>query len=663
MSSVFISYATSDRKEALAVCEAIERRGTPCWIACRDVRPGENYQEAIVGAIRSARALVLLFSDAANNSDEVKKELSLVSRYRLPLMALRIEDVEPSDAFAYELSTRQWIDLFEDRDRSLDSLVRRIDEISPRGEDGAADGAPPAARPRPATAAQGAPAAPPATKRRFGKGASAALAALVIVTAIAGWYFLRPSAAVAHAMEVRFTGFDRLSPDLPEGLPAALRDEIIAAFNEDGVVGVSTAWAPPPGVAPAYALAGTIRRDGDRIRVITRLTNERSGATLWSDSFDYDADQLSRVPRQIAVQAGNVLHCGLFGASTYPKALPDPVLSEYMKYCQHYWIYGVEPEGGKMLHSARRVVASAPDFSWGWSALTIAAALEAFEHGPGPRREELRAEGLAAAARASRLDPTNSEALAAQTRLMNPADFSGQETLLKRAIAARPLDCGCEHWQYSVLLQNVGRHADAAAEAGRAVDMLAYDRDSQWTLAKSLNVLGKREEAKQHFDAMIDLNQDRIFAKDVVGLIEVTETGDYAAATGALSNPQLQVPGAQKAALATAFEAIASGNAALKSRAADALLALPDDQQDFVVVRTLAALGASRESLQVFVKGINSRYDWPALLWYPSMRDVLNEPAFPALAERLGLMSYWRTTQTRPDVCATQGPPAFCKMI
>ena len=67
--------------------------------------------------------MVLVFSEAANNSDEIKKELSLASRYHIPVMALRIEDVEPSDAFAYELSTRQWIDAFDGWDKSIDSLV------------------------------------------------------------------------------------------------------------------------------------------------------------------------------------------------------------------------------------------------------------------------------------------------------------------------------------------------------------------------------------------------------------------------------------------------------------------------------------------------------------------------------------------------------------
>ncbi len=643
---VFVSYATADRKQALSVCKALERHGTECWVSSRDVAPGENYQESIVRALRGACAMVLVFSDAANKSDEVKKELSLASRYAVPVMALRIADVEPSDAFAYELSTRQWIDAFDGWDRSIESLARRIAELRQVKS---------TASPSPGATVQ----RRPLPMRR--RGIIAITAGTMLLLVIAGaWLLLRPTSAAAHTMIVRLSTFQRLSEDLPATMPDAVRNEVIAAFNEAGDVGISTASVPPPGAGPAYALSGTIRRDGDGIRAITRLSNERSGVTLWSGSLAIDADQPSRVPRQIAVHAGNVIRCGLFGASTYSKPLPDPVLSNYLKFCHYYWF---EIDVGKMLHSARRVVAAAPAFSWGWSALTIAAGNAIFENGPGPSREALRREGLEAAAKALALDPMNSEVLAARTRLMSPTDFSGQEALLKRAIAARPLDCGCEHWQYAVMLQNVGRDADAAAEAGKAVDMLAFDQESHLTMAKMLNVIGKPEEAKQRFDSLIELNPDRDSAKNVLAVTEATETGEYVAGISALANPKHQAPAAQRVALVAAFRAIASGNAAAKSEAAKTLLELPDDQQDYVVVRTLAALGASREALQLFIKGINSRYDWPALLWYPSMRSVLNEPAFPQLAERLGLMNYWRTTRKKPDVCAIKDPPPFCRII
>jgi len=42
---------------------------------------------------------------------------------------------------------------------------------------------------------------------------------------------------------------------------------------------------------------------------------------------------------------------------------------------------------------------------------------------------------------------------------------------------------------------------------------------------------------------------------------------------------------------------------------------------------------------------------------------VLDDPALPAVLQRLGLMKYWRTTHTKPDVCSAKNAPAFCSMI
>ena len=642
---IFISYATADRKEALAVCKAIERRGIKCWISTRDVAPGENYQEEIVRAIRGARAMVLVFSDAANNSDEIKKELSLASRHRVAVLALRIEDVEPSDAFAYELSTRQWIDAFQSWDKSIDSLARQIHQIS--GPEALASAA---------TAG--------ATRRRISPVSSrtliAATAGLLLLSIIAGfWWFLRPAPA-AHSMMVRLTGFQRLSADLPSTLPDAVRDEITAAFGDQGVVGVSTASAPDPGPAPAYALGGTIRRDGDRIRVITRLTNERSGATLWSSSSDYDSDQLSRVPRRIAVAAALMSRCGLFGASTYRKPMPDQVLADYMQYCLTTFAFQTDPEKG--LNFARRVVVAAPDFSWGWAAVADAAAQSRGLNPPGPRRDELRQIGLQAAEKALSLDSKNSFALSQKAILIDPNDRIGQEKLLKRAFAARPLDCGCEHSVYGLMLENVGRYADASEQFRRATEMFALDPNSQFGLADSLAVSGRLDEAKPHYAASAELNPDPMAAETNVA-VDATESGDYAAGVKAMSDPKLPFPDKQRAAILAGYRAMASGNAAAKASAAAGLNSLPDDQKNFVVIRTLAVLGANREALALFVNGLGSRWDWPSLLWYRSMRGVLDDPAIPSLLQKLGMFSYWRATHTRPDVCSAKGPPAFCRMI
>src|SRR5271154_114752 len=126
---VFISYSSKDRETAETICQALESRGLPCWISCRDVHAGENFQEAIVRALRSARVMLLVFTSNANNSDEIKKELVLAGRHQVTVVPVRVEDVAPNDAFTYEFATRQWIDLFKDWEREIDRLGKQIDTI------------------------------------------------------------------------------------------------------------------------------------------------------------------------------------------------------------------------------------------------------------------------------------------------------------------------------------------------------------------------------------------------------------------------------------------------------------------------------------------------------------------------------------------------------
>jgi tetratricopeptide (TPR) repeat protein len=652
---VFISYASVNRTEALKVCEAIEGRGTECWISMRDVPPGANYQEAIVQSIRDARAMVLVFSKAANNSDEIKKELSLASRYRVPVITLRIEDVQPSDAFAYELSTRQWIDAFEDWDRSIDALTSRIRQISD---------AEPAAKPR-APSASPTPTAPPASPvvrsptvawRR--PAAIAAVAGLVLLIAAGAWWQLRPAPEATHSMTVRLAGFQLLSADLPPTLRATVDAEIAAAFNADGVVGVSTASAPAPGSAPAYALGGTIQRDGQAIRVITHLTNERSGATVWGETLDYDGTEASRVPRRIAVDAGNVVRCGLFGASTYRKALPDAVLRDYMQFCQAHW--SIKPgEGRKGLVPAQRVVTAVPDFSWGWAAVAAAYWKVAPPSDKSRLAEDGRATGREAADRALTIDKANSEALYTKSMLLDRRDWIGRESLLKRAVAARRLDCGCEHHQYGWMLSNVGRLTDAVAELRQANDMLSLYIRTPLSLADALVAAGKLDEAKSVFDAAIQLAPDSTFAGRIA-VTRATATGDVEA----LLDPKLPVPAEQRAALLMGYRALQSGNAGAKAQAVKALVALPEDQQWDFVARLLGDLGASHEAFLMGSRVATTReYPGASVFWYPSMRGALDDPDFPALATELGLMNYWKTTKTKPDVCSESSAPAFCRMI
>lgn len=637
---VFISYATADRKEALAVCKAIERRGTSCWISSRDVKPGENYQEAIVRTIRNSRAMVLVFSDAANNSDEIKKELSLASKHHVPLMALRIEDVEPSDAFAYELSTRQWIDAFENWDKSVDALVETLKQVQLR--DGDAE--------QPSTASGRR--ARVSNRARILAGAAAALA---LVAAGAGWFLLR-SSGPTHSMQVRLTGFTRLSPDLPPTLPAALNDEIDAAFNEDGVIGVSTAAVPPPGSGPAYALGGTVAHDGDKMKIVVRLTDERTGTSLWSNSYSYDSANLAHVARWAGVDVSQSIRCGLFGASTYPKRLPDSVLSQYLQFCDH-------ASATKDMDIAHKIVAAVPDFSWGWSGLAIATGAAALHQPQGAQRDAMLKEATAAADRAIALDPSNSEAFTIKSDLVAPNDLPGREALLRKAIAARTLACGCEHHQYGAFLMSVGRIDEAMRELDRSTDILPLNGGSQFSLGKAMLIKGDPDAAAKRFDTVLDLVDLPGIADNLI-VAKAAITGKNAGADKAMLNPKFGVFAQNVRANADSLAALDSTDPQVKARAVAELNALNPDWISMPEVPLFGALGDNADAMKYLERNVQtgnaSAREW---LWYPTMDGVRRDPAFPALLQRIGLMHYWKATHTKPDACSDRNSPPFCSML
>jgi tetratricopeptide (TPR) repeat protein len=439
-------------------------------------------------------------------------------------------------------------------------------------------------------------------------------------------------------------------------MPAAFDDEIDAAFNDDGIVSVSRASSAPPGNTPAYALAGTIRREGDKIKVTSRLTNERTGATLWTDSRDYLSSQEARVPHLAGVSASMRVRLGLFGASTYPGALSDQALASYFQ----FWTSLTHRDPAKAIDSAQKLVAEVPDFSWGWSALAIADVSSADSADTPAQAAPFRQDGIKAADKALSIDPRNSEALAYKAVLLPNSALVEREALFKRALAARPLACGCEHHMYGQMLLDVGRTAAGNSELRRAVAVLPLNPSTQIAYAQSFVMAGHDDEAKAPLDAAADLSADPAF-KDIVQENMALRTHDYAAGAKAASNPQIQVPAPFRTAVEAAFQALASGNPQQKAAAVTGLAALPDIDSE-MTVSLIALLGAPDVALrkvdEYWTGGNGSQ-----ILFYPSMDAARRSPAFPALAQKLGLMRYWKTTHTRPDVCSTAGPPPFCRMI
>jgi hypothetical protein len=107
---VYISYSHVDKAAADAACATLERAGIRCWIAPRDITPGDEWSAAIVKAIDHCRAMVLIFSTNANNSRQIRREVERAITVGIPLVPVRIEDVVPTESLAYFMGTVHWLD-------------------------------------------------------------------------------------------------------------------------------------------------------------------------------------------------------------------------------------------------------------------------------------------------------------------------------------------------------------------------------------------------------------------------------------------------------------------------------------------------------------------------------------------------------------------------
>ena len=107
---VFISHSHVDKATADATCATLEQAGIRCWMAPRDIRPGDEWGAAIVNAIDHCHVMVLIFSSNANNSRQIRREVERAVHAGATIIPVRIEDIAPTEAMAYFMSTVHWLD-------------------------------------------------------------------------------------------------------------------------------------------------------------------------------------------------------------------------------------------------------------------------------------------------------------------------------------------------------------------------------------------------------------------------------------------------------------------------------------------------------------------------------------------------------------------------
>lgn len=127
---VFISYSHKDKAVADAICARLEGEGIRCWYAPRDIVPGADWAASIIEAIKTAKIMVLIFTDFSNASTQVLREVNNAVSNGLPIIPFKLTNTLPTEGMQYYLSTVHWLDAMSDTlDASIDNLLHLTQAI------------------------------------------------------------------------------------------------------------------------------------------------------------------------------------------------------------------------------------------------------------------------------------------------------------------------------------------------------------------------------------------------------------------------------------------------------------------------------------------------------------------------------------------------------
>ena len=248
-------------------------------------------------------------------------------------------------------------------------------------------------------------------------------------------------------------------------------------------------------------LEGTVRRDGDLIRVTARLVNPQDGTVLWGDQFDRRRAQIFEMQDAIAQAIVAALTPTLgdtvqVAAARAARGTED--LIAYDLYLKGRYYFGRRGDAG--LQQAMRFFDEALHrdsmFARAWAGLSMAqAVLPVFANLPEDSVLKLARQN---ADRALQLDPSLSDAhLALAYTLKDRWQWQEARREFARALALSPDDATTHHW-YGVLLYVMGQTTEAVAQLRRAqsLDPLAIQIDTDLYYALYL--------ARHYDDAMAE---------------------------------------------------------------------------------------------------------------------------------------------------------------
>jgi adenylate cyclase len=221
----------------------------------------------------------------------------------------------------------------------------------------------------------------------------------------------------------------------------------------------------------AHVVEGSVRRDGDKIRITAQLIRAQTGYHLWSDTYDRQFSNIFVVQEEIAEAIAAVLRVRLVpGADLVRRSTGD--VDAYNLYLQarYSWAQRSEASVQRAIELFNQALALDSAYARAYAGLADAHIIRGNWNWAAPEQAYPRAETLAR--RAVALDSTLAEA---HTSLGGIAlwyryDAAAADASFRRALELNP-DYVYAHYWYSIFLTKAGRHDEALARASRAREL------------------------------------------------------------------------------------------------------------------------------------------------------------------------------------------------
>jgi len=105
----FISYSSKNQQMADSVRLLFQELGIPCWMAPYDIPAGSKYAFVINDALENCACLVLLLTNASQESQFVEREIERAITYGKPIVPMQLEQLQLNSGFKFYIGNSQII--------------------------------------------------------------------------------------------------------------------------------------------------------------------------------------------------------------------------------------------------------------------------------------------------------------------------------------------------------------------------------------------------------------------------------------------------------------------------------------------------------------------------------------------------------------------------